>query len=111
MRAHRPPLTSSIRPIWAAATSRLTKLVLVKNALPARVAVASVAFPIWGVGQWLAAPGWVTALIAGAALLPSLIILVAHVGLSRTVLRAPLWTALLSPLGYFLAGVAGLVSA
>ncbi len=52
----------------------------------------------------------VTTLQAIAALLPSLIILVAHVGLSRTVLRAPLWTALLYPVGYFLAGMAGLVS-
>ncbi len=74
------------------------------------VAAASVAFPLWGVGQWLAAPGWAMALVAVAALLPSLIILAAHVGLSRTVLRAPLWTTLYYPVGYLLAGVAGLVS-
>jgi hypothetical protein len=74
------------------------------------VAVASVAFPIWAVQQWFAAPGLVTTLLAVAALLPSLILLVAHVGLSRTVLRAPLWTTLLYPFGYLLAGVAGLVS-
>ena len=75
------------------------------------VSLASVAFPLWALWQWGSAPSLVTAFMAIAALLPSLIILVAHVGLSRTVLRAPLWTALLYPLGYFLAGVAGLVSA
>ena len=74
------------------------------------VGVAAAAFPIMALWQAFTGPTPGAWLIASGASVPSLIILVAHIGLSRTVLRAPLWTTLLYPVGYGLAGVAGLVS-
>lgn len=74
------------------------------------VGCASVAFPLRAVTWLLTSPEAGGALWAILEGLPSALILIAHAGLTRTVLRAPLWTALLYPLGYGLAGVAGLVS-